>query len=75
MSKLRMVSTWVACDLDTPAGRQLARSAVVHVKSSNQMRVAFIHNNHKNKEPGEFIVYSLYFYVFLQEIENMYLDR
>ena len=71
MSKLRMVSTWVACDLDTSAGRQLARSAVVHVKSSNQMRVAFIHNNHKNKEPGEFIVDTIYFYYFTRNREHV----
>jgi len=50
-NKLRMISTWVACDLDTPRGRELARSAVQYVKSSNQMRVAFIHNS-KSKEPG-----------------------
>ena len=46
-----MVSTWLAADLDTPAGRQLARAAATHVKSSNQMRVAFIHNSQEGN-PG-----------------------
>ncbi len=51
VSKLRMVSTWIAADLDTPAGRQLARAAATHVKGSNQMRVAFIHNSQEGT-PG-----------------------
>lgn len=49
MSSLRMVSSWVVCDLETKAGRATALAAVKHVKSSNQMRVAFIHNT---ENPG-----------------------
>jgi len=44
VSKLRMVSSWVVADLDTVQGRQVALAAVKHVKTSNQLRVAFIHN-------------------------------
>jgi len=47
ISKLRMVSVWLVVDLDSKEGRQLAAAAVKHVKSSNQMRVAFIHNTPK----------------------------
>lgn len=39
-----MVSSWVATDLDSAAGRELARAAAAQVKASNQLRVAFIHN-------------------------------
>jgi len=44
ISKLRMVTVWVVVDLETPVGRAVAKSAVSHVKSTNQMRVGFIHN-------------------------------
>eukprot|EP00090_Calanus_glacialis_P019622 TRINITY_DN3011_c0_g1_i1.p1 TRINITY_DN3011_c0_g1~~TRINITY_DN3011_c0_g1_i1.p1 ORF type:complete len:1524 (+),score=468.92 TRINITY_DN3011_c0_g1_i1:46-4617(+) len=44
ISKLRMVTVWVIVDLETPAGRAVAKAAVSHVKSTNQMRVGFVHN-------------------------------
>merc|ERR1719187_1379585 len=44
ISKLRMVTVWVVVDLETPVGRAVAKSAVSHVKSTNQMRVGLIHN-------------------------------
>jgi len=45
VSKLRMVTTWVVVDLETAAGRAVAKAAVTHVKSTNQMRVGFVHNS------------------------------
>merc|ERR1719470_681734 len=45
ISKLRMVTVWVIVDLETPAGRAVAKAAVSHVKSTNQMRVGFVHNS------------------------------
>ena len=49
MSKLRMVSSWVVVDLETDQGRSTLLSAVVHVKTTNQMRVGLIHNT---ESPG-----------------------
>jgi len=46
-SSLRMVTLWVVVDLETPKGREVARAAVSHVKSSTQVRVGLIHNTGK----------------------------
>ena len=44
MSRLRMVTVWVAADLDTEAGRDTVLAALTHVKTTNQLRVGLIHN-------------------------------
>lgn len=43
-SKLRMVTAWVVADLETEAGRAVARAAAGVVKTSTQVRVGFVHN-------------------------------
>ena len=45
VSKLRMVTIWLVADLETKAGRAAVRAAVSHVKSTNQMRLAVVHNS------------------------------
>ena len=50
VSKLRMVTVWLAADLNTPAGRAVARAAVAHTKSSAQLRLGLLHNS--DNEPG-----------------------
>ena len=49
MSRLRMVTVWVAADLETPAGRDTVLAAIAHVKTTNQMRVFLVHNT---QQPG-----------------------
>jgi len=47
ISKLRMVTVWIVVDLETAPGRAVAKAAVAHVKSTNQMRVGVVHNTAK----------------------------
>ena len=47
MSKLRMVTVWVAADMETEVGRHTVLAAVAHVKTTNQVRVWIIHNTGK----------------------------
>eukprot|EP00092_Neocalanus_flemingeri_P004418 GFUD01004753.1.p1 GENE.GFUD01004753.1~~GFUD01004753.1.p1 ORF type:complete len:1525 (-),score=439.73 GFUD01004753.1:373-4947(-) len=45
ISKLRMVTVWIVVDLESASGRAVAKAAVAHVKSTNQMRIGVVHNS------------------------------
>jgi UDP-glucose:glycoprotein glucosyltransferase len=48
-SKLHMLTAWVVVDLERPQGRELVLGALSQIKSSNQLRIALVHNT---KTPG-----------------------